>query len=132
MASRGGSGLALGDFMKTGKASVIFVDAGRGLNDTYLYNFDFSTFGFVTVKLVSQLPGPRLESIAPTASSHDIRAVPFDFNDDGAKDFSYRNSADNQGFMQKKTVFIRQGNQFIEQDFYQFDPYAKSILNLVK
>lgn len=56
----------------------------------------------------------------------------FDFNDDGAKDFSYRNSADNQGFMQKKTVFIRQGNQFIEQDFYQFDPYAKSILNLVK
>jgi hypothetical protein len=56
----------------------------------------------------------------------------FDFNGDGAKDFSYRNSADNPGFMQKKTVFIKQGNQFIEQDYYQFDPYAKSILNLVK
>ena len=82
----GGSGLALGDFMKTGKASVIFVDAGWGLNDTYLYNFDFSTPGFVSVKLVSQLPGPRLESIPPTASSHDIRAVPFDFNDDDLLD----------------------------------------------
>ena len=82
----GGSGLALGDFMKTGKASVIFVDAGRGLSDTYLYNFDFLTPGFVSVNLVSQLPGPRLESIAPTASSHDIRAVPFDFNDDGLLD----------------------------------------------
>jgi len=82
----GGSGLALGDFMKTGKASVIFVDAGGGLNDTYLYNFDFSTPGFVIAERVSQLPGPRLESMVPTASSHDIRAVPFDFNDDGLLD----------------------------------------------
>jgi hypothetical protein len=56
----------------------------------------------------------------------------FDYNGDGIKDFSYRNSADNPGFMQKKTVFIRQGNQFIEQDYYQYDPYSKSILNLVK
>jgi hypothetical protein len=30
--------------------------------------------------------------------------------------------------MKKKTVFIRSGNKFIETDFYQFDPYAKSIL----
>jgi Ca2+-binding RTX toxin-like protein len=82
----GGSGLALGDFMNNGKASVIFVDAGQGLNDTYLYNFDFSAPGYVSVQQVSQLPGPRLESVAPTASSHDIRAVPVDFNDDGLLD----------------------------------------------
>jgi hypothetical protein len=82
----GGSGLALGDFMNNGKASVIFTDAGKGLSDTFLYNFDFSVPGFVSTKWVSQLPGPRLESIAPTASSHDIRAVPFDFNDDGLLD----------------------------------------------
>lgn len=82
----GGSGLALGDFLNNGKASVIFVDAGQGLNDTYLYNFDFSTPGYVVVQLVSQLPGPRLESVAPTAKSHDIRAVPVDFNDDGLLD----------------------------------------------
>lgn len=82
----GGSGLALGDFLNNGKASVIFVDAGQGLNDTYLYNFDFSTPGIVSAQLVSQLPGPRLESVAPTARSHDIRAVPIDFNDDGLLD----------------------------------------------
>lgn len=82
----GGSGLALGDFLNNGKASVVFVDAGQGLNDTYLYNFNFSTPGMVSVQLVSQLPGPRLESVAPTASSHDIRAVPVDFNDDGLLD----------------------------------------------
>lgn len=52
----------------------------------------------------------------------------YDFNGDGLKDFSYRNSADNPGFMAKKSVFIRTGNKFIEQDFYQFDPFAKSIL----
>ena len=82
----GGSGLALGDFMNNGTASVIFFDAGQGLNDTYLYNFNFSGTEYVAVQRVSQLPGPRLESIAPTASSHDIRAVPFDFNDDGFLD----------------------------------------------
>jgi len=82
----GGSGLALGDFMNNGKASVIFVDAGQGLNDTYLYNFDFSAPGYVSVQQVSQLPGPRLESVAPTTGSHDIRAVPVDFNDDGLLD----------------------------------------------
>jgi hypothetical protein len=26
-----------------------------------------------------------------------------------------------------KTVFIRSGNKFIEKDFFQFDPYAKSL-----
>ncbi len=55
----------------------------------------------------------------------------FDFDGDGKKDIGYRNSADNPGFMKKKTVFIRTGNKFIEKDFYQFDPYAKSILSKV-
>lgn len=82
----GGSGLALGDFMNDGTTSVIFVDAGTGLQDTFLYAFDFSTPGMVNTRLISQLPGPRLESVAPTASSHDIRAVPMDFNDDGLLD----------------------------------------------
>lgn len=82
----GGSGLAIGDFMNNGTASVIFVDAGTGLNDTYLYALDFSVPGWVSSRLISQLPGPRLESVAPTASSHDIRAVPMDFNDDGLLD----------------------------------------------
>lgn len=61
---------------------------------------------------------------------HDL--IYFDFNGDGKKDISYRNAADNPGVMQKKSVFIRQGNQFIEQDYFQFDPYAKSILTQIR
>jgi hypothetical protein len=105
----GGSGLALGDFMNNGKASVIFVDAGQGLNDTYLYNFNFSTPGSVSVQLVSQLPGPRLESVAPTTSSHDIRAVPFDFNDDGLLDVVVIG----YGFGQSDTATHRSEVQFL-------------------
>jgi hypothetical protein len=56
----------------------------------------------------------------------------FDYDGDGIKDLSYRNSADNPGFMQKKSVFIRRGSQFIEEDFYKYDPYAKSLLSKVK
>ena len=105
----GGSGLALGDFLNNGKASVVFVDAGQGLNDTYLYNFNFSTPGLVSVQLVSQLPGPRLESVAPTASSHDIRAVPFDFNDDGLLDVI----AIGYGFGQSDTATHHSEVQFL-------------------
>ncbi len=54
----------------------------------------------------------------------------YDFNGDGKKDISYRDSgamaknrSDND--LKKKTVFIRSGNQFIETDFYSLDPFAK-------
>jgi len=105
----GGSGLALGDFLNNGKAGVIFVDAGQGLNDTYLYNFDFSAPGYVSVQLVSQLPGPRLESVAPNASSHDIRAVPVDFNDDGLLDvlvISYGSGLDSRATHRSEIQFL--------------------------
>jgi hypothetical protein len=54
-----------------------------------------------------------------------------DFNGDGIKDIGYMDSADN-GELKSKSVFIRTGNKFIETDFYQFDPYAKSIKTLIK
>jgi hypothetical protein len=55
-----------------------------------------------------------------------------DYNGDGIKDISYRNSADNPGFMQKKSVFIRKGNQFIEEDFFKYDLYSSSILSSIQ
>lgn len=55
----------------------------------------------------------------------------YDYNGDGKKDLSYIDDADN-GEIKYKSIFIRSGYQFIEQDFYQIDPYAKSILNLLK
>ena len=51
----------------------------------------------------------------------------YDFNGDGIKDISYIDNTNFQGELKTKTVFIRTGDQFIEQDFYQFDPYLNSI-----
>ena len=63
-----------------------------------------------------------------------------DFNGDGKKDITYLDGSagnihtnDPLNIMIKtRSVFIRTGNQFIEQDFYQFDPYMKSLLVNVK
>jgi hypothetical protein len=53
-----------------------------------------------------------------------------DINNDGKKDILLTESVN--GFVSKKSVFIRTGDKFIETDFYQFDPYAKSLLPLAK
>jgi len=59
------------------------------------------------------------------------RLIYTDFNNDGLKDISYLDDADN-GEVKQKSVFIRTGNKFVETDFYQFDPYATSIKPLIK
>jgi hypothetical protein len=83
----GGSGLALGDFLGNGSASVVFLDAGSGVHDTYLYELQVQNeAGIVATILVNELPGPRLENGTPRLDSHDIRAIPFDFTDDGLLD----------------------------------------------
>lgn len=53
-----------------------------------------------------------------------------DFNRDGLADITYLDDGDN-GETKYKSVFIRKGNQFIEEDFYQYDPYAKSIMGKI-
>ena len=61
------------------------------------------------------------------------RLVYSDINGDGLKDLSYINSAITPYYMLQnnelltKSVFIRVGNKFVEKDYYQFDPYAKSL-----
>ncbi len=60
------------------------------------------------------------------------KLVYYDFNGDGNKDIGYINSADNGGVMKSKSVFIRKGDKFIEEDFYQYDNFAKSLLNNLK
>ncbi len=54
-----------------------------------------------------------------------------DINGDGKKDIGYYEGADNQGQFINKTIFIRTGNQFFEQDYYQYDPFAKTLLSKV-
>lgn len=54
----------------------------------------------------------------------------YDFNKDGLKDISYLDAADN-GESKYKSVFIRKGNAFVEEDFYQYDTYAKSVMQKI-
>ena len=60
------------------------------------------------------------------------KLIYFDFDGDGKKDITYSDTG-NEPYtsptseMKNKTVFIRNGNKFIEKDYYQFDPYAKSL-----
>ena len=60
------------------------------------------------------------------------KLIYFDFDGDGKKDITYSDtgmdpytSPTNE--IKNKNVFIRSGNKFIEKDFFQFDPYAKSL-----
>ena len=60
-----------------------------------------------------------------------------DFDGDGKKDISYEDASiqsytDSTNTFSRKTVFIRTGNTFVEKDFYQYDPYAKYILDSLK
>ena len=92
----GSSGLALGDFLGDGTVTAIFVDAGSGSQDTFLYRFEIDQQNqIVGLQKIATLPGPRLATLGletSTASSHDIRARAMDFNSDGLQDvvlFSY-------------------------------------------
>lgn len=67
----------------------------------------------------------------------------YDYNKDGTKDIGYidcswgsegkrYNSTTNDGNISEfKTVFIKRGNQYIEEDFYQYDLFAKDILTIL-
>jgi hypothetical protein len=62
-----------------------------------------------------------------------FRLIYNDFNNDGIKDLTYRNTFSNTNSLPSanillfKSVFIRQGNQFIEKPYYQYDTYADSL-----
>lgn len=64
------------------------------------------------------------------------RLVYYDYNNDGKKDITYVDGSEGNEYginnkMNKKTVFIREGNQFVEKDIYQYDMYAKKLLDIL-
>ena len=92
----GSSGIALGDFLGDGTVTAIFVDAGTGSRDTFLYRLEINQQNQpIDLQRISTLPSPRLVTLGletDTALSHDIRARTMDFNGDGLQDvvvFSY-------------------------------------------
>lgn len=55
------------------------------------------------------------------------KLIHVDINGDGQKDILYIEEY-NSNQLKDKTVFIKNGNKFTETPFFQFDPYAKSLI----
>ena len=89
----GSSGVAVGDFLGTGTAQAVFVDAGSADSVIYSMSINNGSRQITFTKSVT-LPAPRLRSVEDaTSSSHDIRARAVDFDSDGRLDivvFSYK------------------------------------------
>ncbi len=61
----------------------------------------------------------------------------YDYNKDGIKDIGYVDASwgDEMGdknIMKHKTVFIKMGNKYVEQDFYQYDLISKNYLLILE
>ena len=100
----GSSGVAVGDFLGDGTTTIIFVDSVIGQvdntqhgdedDDTVLARFDQTGAGTGKFTTLAQLPSSRFElpiydgifDPTQTERGHDIRALPFDFNNDGSLD----------------------------------------------
>jgi hypothetical protein len=110
----GSSGVALGDFLGNGLKQAIFVDAGSGSNDTFLYNINLNNaLKIIGFTKFSTLPGPVL------TDSHDIRARPVDFDKDGKLDvvvFSYRYGLTSETEPRSEVQFLKNmgGGQFTD------------------
>jgi hypothetical protein len=50
----------------------------------------------------------------------------FDYNKDGLMDIGYIDDASNPT-LTNKTVLINKNGYFLEEDYYQYDPFAKTI-----
>ena len=110
----GSSGVAVGDFLGNGAKQAIFVDAGTGSDDTFLYSIQTatSTSNFYFTKIAT-LPGPVL------VDSHDIRARAVDFDRDGQLDvvvFSYRFNLQSETERRSSIQFLKNigGGQFTD------------------
>ena len=100
----GMSGVAAGDFLGDGTTTFVFVDSSfdttcndpvncSEVSDTKLFGFTQTGANTGTFTQISILPDPIFESSDFDAlfnpgveRSHDIRALPFDFNNDGSLD----------------------------------------------
>ncbi len=130
LSSYGNEDMIVDDLNGDGLNDIIAVNRNSDYRDWNIFSYIQQANGSFTIDKSMFQYKINVDRSSDTNWKHDL--IYYDFNGDGIKDISYRNSADNPGFMQKKTVFIRQGNQFIETDYFQFDPYAKSIISMLK
>jgi hypothetical protein len=85
----GSSGVAVGDFLGTGTAQAVFVDASsNGGADSFIYSMSINNSNrLITFTKTVTLPAPRLIATEDSTNrSHDIRARAVDFDSDGRLD----------------------------------------------
>jgi hypothetical protein len=89
------------------------------------YDLDKSTIQFDTNRKTKSLDGGKSQLLY------------YDYNKDGIKDIGYVDASwgDEMGdknIMKYKTVFIKTGDKYVEQDFYQYDLTSKTYLDLLE
>ena len=118
---------------------------GDGLTDIISLNATNYKYWYLLIYLQQKDQTFKIDTSWITYSTHYLSPNPIwklaliyhDFDGDGKKDISYEDASiqaytDTTNTFSRKTVFIRTGNSFIEKDFYQYDPYAKYILDSLK
>lgn len=118
--------------------TIDFIDDdinGDGLNDliclnTFLDYKDWNLFAYIQQPDKSfKVDKTIFKFNFPKKGNWKAGLIYVDFNKDGRKDVGYINDAsmnknEQNNVMGFKTVFIREGNSFVEKDYFQFDPYA--------
>jgi hypothetical protein len=104
----------LGDFLGDGQKQAIFVDAGSGSDDTFLYSIQINNhLNIIGFTKISTLPGPAL------TDSHDVRARAIDFDRDGKLDvvvFGYNYGVTSDAERLSEVQFLKNmgGGQFAD------------------
>jgi len=104
---------------------------GDGLNDLIALRTigDYQSYGISTY-IQNKNGGYSIDSVSGInrVQKHLSRLIYFDYNKDGKKDIGYIDGADN-GQVKYKSVFIRNGDKFIEEKLSKYDSYASTLIN---
>ena len=148
-----GKDMLLTDINGDGKNDIVEIMGKLALQPNGSYNSPLDGSLIDIVVYIQQNDGSfkldktwfQFNSNYPTRTMTDspVRLLYADFNGDGIKDIGYMNNQSGGEYgdynsssglgnvMKLKTVFIRQGNQFVETPFYQFDTYANGLIPIL-
>ena len=138
-----GREIELHDYMHDESNGDVIAQNGGGLNNIfsywniYKYKKNNGTYTLDTTSI-------KFNYNTKQYDGNKGRLLYYDYNKDGIKDIGYVdaswggnngtfNPVTRQGnIMPFKTVFIKRGDLYIEEDYFQYDPYAKSLLTILK
>ncbi len=124
---------------------VTLLPRNNGLNLDYLYedlngdgktdiigltNFFYNSWAFTLYEQTPegfQINSQRVQYTGGERLYWKSRFVFQDFNGDGRRDISYIDAHNFYHTLKNKTVFIREGEGFVERDIYSLDPFLRQI-----